>query len=67
MRDRDLRHWKSLIRERATREGRELSVDVVDELGSHLADLYGAALLAGRAEHQARQAALDALDAASFL
>ena len=25
MRDRDLRHWKSLIRERAKREGRELS------------------------------------------
>ena len=67
MPDRELRHWKSLVRERADREWRELSLEVVDELACHLADLHGAALRAGCTEDEARQAALDALNAASFL
>jgi predicted permease len=67
MPDRELRHWKSLVRERADREWRELSLEVVDELACHLADLHAAALRGGSTEHEARQAALDALNAASFL
>ena len=67
MPDRELRRWKSLVRERADREWRELSLDVVDELACHLADLHAAALRGGSTEREARQAALDALNAASFL
>jgi len=67
MPDRELRHWKSLVRERADREWRELSLEVVDELACHLADLYAAALRGSSTEPEARQAALDALNAASFL
>jgi len=67
MPDRELRSWKSLVRERADREWRELSLEVVDELACHLADLHAAALRGGSTEHEALQAALDALNAASFL
>src|SRR5262245_6414564 len=58
MRDRDLARWKALVRERAERESRELSRDVVAELASHLMELE---------EATTRQQALDALNAASFL
>jgi putative ABC transport system permease protein len=67
MRDRDLRQWKALVRERANREWRELSLDVVDELACHLADLHAAAIQNGASEVDARQMALDAVNAASFL
>ena len=67
MRDRDLRHWKALVRERANLEWRELSRDVVDELACHLADLQAAAMHDGASEADARQMALDTLNAASFL
>jgi putative ABC transport system permease protein len=67
MRDRDLRHWKALVRQRAGRERRELSVDVVDELACHLADLHAAAVRDGASDADARRAALDTLNAASFL
>src|SRR6266511_4259161 len=67
MRDRELRQWKTLVRERADREWRELSLEVVDELACHLADLNAAAVRSGASEHEARAVALDALNAASFL
>src|ERR1044072_3010614 len=67
MRDRDLRHWKALVRERANREWRELSLEVVDELACHLADLHAAALRGGGSEQEAHQVALEVLNAASFL
>jgi putative ABC transport system permease protein len=67
MRDRELRQWKALVRERANREWRELSLEVVDELGCHLADLYAAAIRDGASDVDARQLALDTLNAASFL
>jgi predicted permease len=70
MRDRDLRQWKALVRERAHREWRELSLEVVDELACHLADLHAAAIRDGASEAAARQRALDTLDqlnGASFL
>jgi putative ABC transport system permease protein len=67
MRDRDVREWRTLIRERADREWRELSPDVVDELACHLADLHAAALTGGTSQAEARRRALDALNAASFL
>jgi putative ABC transport system permease protein len=67
MRDRDLREWRTQIRERADREWRELSNDVVDELACHLADLQAAALKGGASEADARRRALDALSHASFL
>ena len=67
MPDRELRHWKSLVRERADRDWRELSLEVVDELACHLADLHAAALRGGGRNTEARQAALDALNTASFL
>jgi predicted permease len=67
MRDRDLREWRKLVRQRADREWRELSLDVVDELACHLADLYAAAQAAGASQGEARSRALDALNAASFL
>ena len=47
MRDRELRKWRALVRDRADREWRQLSLDVVDELATHLADLHAAALRRG--------------------
>jgi putative ABC transport system permease protein len=67
MRDRDLRQWKALVRQRADRERRELSVDVVDELACHLADLHATAVRNGASDADARGKALDTLNAASFL
>src|SRR5688572_43049 len=67
MRDRDLRQWKALVRQRADRERRELSVDVVDELACHLADLHATAVRNGASDADARRMALDTLNAASFL
>ena len=67
MRDRDVREWKALLRQRADREGRELSVDVVEELACHLADLHATAVRNGASDAGARRLALDALNAASFL
>src|SRR5205809_5876123 len=67
MRDGDLRPWKALVRERANREWRQLSLEVVDELACHLADLHAAAIRDGASDVDARQMALDTLNAASFL
>jgi predicted permease len=67
MRDRDLREWRTRIRQRADLEWRELSPDVVDELACHLADLHAAALTGGASEAEARGRALNALNAASIL
>src|SRR6058998_3974559 len=67
MRDGDLRPWKALVRERANREWRQLSLEVVDELACHLADLHAAAIRDGASDADARQRALDTLNAASFL
>ena len=67
MRDRDLRQWKALVRHRADRDRRELSVDVVDELACHLADLHATAVRNGASGADARRMALDTLNAASFL
>ena len=67
MRDRDLREWRRLIRERADREWRELSPDVIEELACHLADLHATALTRGASQAEARGRALDVLNAASFL
>jgi len=64
MRDRTLREWRALVRERADRDWRELSPDVVDELACHLADLHASALGNGASEDEARRGALDALNAA---
>lgn len=47
MRDRDLRQWKALVRDRAEREWRELSIEVVEELACHVADVHAAAIGAG--------------------
>ena len=67
MRDRALRMWKMLVRERANREWRELSIEVLDELACHLADLHAAAIQRGASDDDARQLAIDALNTASFL
>jgi putative ABC transport system permease protein len=67
MRDRELRQWKALVRERANREWRELSLEVVDELACHLADLHAAAIRDGASDADARRMVLDTLNAASFL
>jgi putative ABC transport system permease protein len=67
MRDRELRQWKDLVRQRADRERRELSVDVVDELACHLADLHATAVRNGASDADARRMTLDTLNAASFL
>ena len=67
MRDRDLQQWKALVRQRADRERRELSVDVLDELACHLADLHATAVRNGASDADARRLALDTLNAASFL
>jgi hypothetical protein len=66
MRDRDLRRWKALVRERAKAEWRELSSEVVDELACHLSDLHAGALERGASDADADQRALDALQSASF-
>ena len=67
MRDGDPREWKALVRQRAARERRDLSVDVVDELACHLADLHATAVRNGASDAEARRLAHDALNAASFL
>jgi putative ABC transport system permease protein len=67
MRDRDLRQWKALVRQRAVRERRELSMDVVDELACHLADLHATAVRNGASDADARRITLETLNAASFL
>src|SRR5437762_7673736 len=67
MRDRTLREWRALVRERADRDWRELSPDVVDELACHLADLHASANGNGASEEDARRLALDVLNSASFL
>jgi putative ABC transport system permease protein len=67
MRDRELREWRRLIRERADQEWRELSPEVVEELACHLADLHAAAAARGASDADARARALAALNAASFL
>jgi putative ABC transport system permease protein len=67
MRDRGMRRWRALVRERANREWRELSLDVVDELACHLADLHASALRDGASDAEADRRALEALSAASFL
>jgi len=66
MRDRDLREWRKLVRARADREWRELSLDVVEELACHLADLHRAAVAQGASGTEARSRALEALSSASF-
>jgi putative ABC transport system permease protein len=67
MRDRELRQWRRFVRERANREWRELSLEVVEELACHLADLYASAIQHGASDDEARHLAMDALNAASFL
>jgi len=67
MRDRLMRQWRTLIRERANRQWRELSLDTVDELACHLSELQESSTRRGASDEEARQIALDALNAASFL
>src|SRR5882724_7958011 len=67
MRDRQMRQWRTLVRERANREWRELSLDVLEELACHLAELQASAIRRGASDGEARQIALDALNSASFL
>src|SRR5438552_2610637 len=67
MRDRDLRRWKTLVRKRADQEWRTLSLEVIDELACHLADLHAAALDSGASDAEADRIAADALQSASFL
>ena len=50
-----MRQWRTLVRERANREWRELSLDVVDELACHLADLQASAIAGGASDDEARQ------------
>src|SRR5919197_2175112 len=67
MRDREMRRWRTLVRERAKVEWRELSSDVVDELACHLVDLHANALERGASETEADRIVTDALQSASFL
>jgi len=50
--------WKRLVLERATATAREFSGDVLDELATHIADVYAAERDAGRTPHDARDAAI---------
>jgi predicted permease len=67
MRDRELREWRKRVRARADQEWRHLSLDVVDELACHLADVAEQARHAGASEGDAERAAFEVLNAASFL
>jgi len=66
LRDRGLRRWRALVRERARAERHDLARDVLDELASHLADVEASALHDGASAAEATRAALATLDAASF-
>jgi len=66
MRDRELRRWRALIRQRADAERCELSLEVIDELATHLTDLYASAIEHGRPEDEATRIAVGALESASF-
>jgi predicted permease len=66
MRDRALDRWRAQVVERARREHRDLSPEVLDELACHLADHESSAIRRGRSEEAARQATVDMLNAASF-
>src|ERR1051325_1753852 len=67
MRDRELREWRKRVRARADQEWRHLSLDVVDELAGHLADVAEQARHAGASEDAAQRAAFEVLNASSFL
>jgi hypothetical protein len=54
MRDRELREWRAMVRERADAEWRALSSDVINELACHLADQYAAARRGGATDVEAR-------------
>src|SRR5439155_20788300 len=66
MHDRNLRHWKTLVRRRADEEWRQLSLEVIDELACHLADLHRSARDSGATEAEADRIATEALQSASF-
>ena len=53
--------WKRLIREHAAARGRAFSMDVLDELAAHIADVYAAEREAGRTPRDARDAAIAVL------
>ena len=58
--------WARLVRERADATGSRLPPDVIEELACYFADLYAAALDAGRTEADAHQAAVSALERGAF-
>jgi predicted permease len=66
MRDAELDRWRRRIRDRARHERRELSSDVVDELASHLADCYAAAIERSSSVEEAERIAVHILDTASL-
>jgi putative ABC transport system permease protein len=55
--------WNALVRTHARATGvRDLADRAVEELAAHLEDIYLGALASGRPEHEAKNAALKALD-----
>ena len=59
-------HWQQLIRERAESERYDLAPDVIDELASHLSDVYADALREGLTPSEAHRQVITALETASF-
>src|SRR6476620_5786714 len=66
MADPRLDRWKDLVLARSRAERQPLSADVLDELASHLADVYEADRERGRSDADAAASARAVLQRASF-
>src|SRR5918993_3234412 len=62
----NLAYWRGLVRDSSRRAGHALSADAVNELASHLADLYAARRDAGGSESEATSAATQAAERADY-
>jgi predicted permease len=66
MPDPDLAYWKDIVRRSSRRAGYRLSADALDELASHLADIYAAQRAEGRSDEEALAGALTTAERGAY-
>jgi putative ABC transport system permease protein len=66
MPDPDLAYWKDIVRRSSGRAGHRLSADAIDELASHLADVYAAQRAEGRSQDEAQAVALGTAEQGAY-
>ena len=62
----DLAAWQDIVRRSSRKAGHRLSADTIEELASHLADVYVAERDRGRSEPEARAIAMAAAERAAY-